>query len=45
MNSRTHLGWMTRWRRLVCDYEQRINVSFAMIHIAMENLPWLRILH
>ena len=24
-------GWMTRWRRLVRDYEQRIDVSHAMI--------------
>ena len=26
-------GWMTRWRRLVRDYEERIDVSEAMIHI------------
>ena len=26
---------MTRWRRLVRDYEQRIDVSEAMIHVAM----------
>ena len=32
-------GWMTRWRRLVRDYEQRIDVSEAMILVAMgENL-------
>lgn len=29
-------GWMTRWRRLVRDYEQRIDCSQAMIHIARE---------
>ena len=28
-------GWMTRWRRLVRDYEERIDVSQAMILVAM----------
>lgn len=28
-------GWMTRWRCLVRDFEGRIDVSEAMIHIAM----------
>jgi transposase len=28
-------GWMIRWRRLVRDYEQRIDVSHAMILVAM----------
>ena len=28
-------GWMTRWRRLVRDYEKRLDVSEAMIHLAM----------
>ncbi|WP_081482862.1 IS5-like element ISGdi2 family transposase [Gluconacetobacter diazotrophicus] len=28
-------GWMTRWRRLVRDYERRIDVSQAMIFVAM----------
>ncbi|MFT8523536.1 transposase [Gluconobacter oxydans] len=28
-------GWMTRWRRLVRDYERRIDVSHAMIFVAM----------
>jgi len=28
-------AWMTRWRRLVRDYERRIDVSKAMIHVAM----------
>ena len=32
------LGWMTRWRRLVRDYEARIDVSEAMIHVAMGGL-------
>jgi transposase len=33
-------GWMIRWRRLVRDYEQRIDVSHAMILVAMGgNLP------
>jgi transposase len=27
-------GWMPRWRRLVRDYEQRIDVSHAMILVA-----------
>jgi len=31
-------GWMTRWRRLVRDYEQRIDVSQAMIHVALGSL-------
>jgi transposase len=29
------LGWMTRWRRLVRDYENRIDVSEGMIFVAM----------
>ena len=28
-------GWMTRWRHLVRDYEARIDVSEAMILVAM----------
>ena len=28
-------GWMTRWRRLVRDYEQRIDIPQAMILVAM----------
>lgn len=28
-------GWLVRHRRLVRDYEQRLDVSQAMIHIAM----------
>lgn len=28
-------GWMTRWRRLVRDYERRIDASQAMIFVAM----------
>jgi transposase len=31
-------GWMTRWRRLVRDYETRCDVSEAMIHVAMGSL-------
>jgi putative transposase len=38
-------GWMTRWRRLVRDYEQRIDVSKAMIHVAMGSLLLRRISH
>jgi len=32
-------GGMTRWRRLVLDYEKRIDVSKAMIHVAMGGVP------
>ena len=28
-------GWMIRWRRLVRDYEARIDISKAMILVAM----------
>jgi transposase len=28
-------GWMIRWRRLVRDYERRIDVSKTMILVAM----------
>jgi transposase len=38
-------GWMTRWRRLVRDDEKRIDVSKAMIHVAMGSLSWRRIVH
>ena len=38
-------GWMTRWRRLVRDYEQRIDVSKAMIHVALGSLLLRRISH
>ena len=38
-------GWMTRWRRLVRDYEERIDVSEAMIHIALGSLMLRRIAH
>jgi putative transposase len=38
-------GWMVRWRRLVRDYERRINVSEAMIHLALGSLLIRRIAH
>ena len=38
-------GWMMRWRRLVRDYEQRIDVSEAMIQVAMRSLLLRRIAH
>lgn len=38
-------GWMMRWRRLVRDYEQRIDVSQAMIHVALGSLLLRRIAH
>ncbi len=37
-------GWMTRFRRLVRDFEQRIDVSKAMIYVAMGSIL-LRRLH
>jgi putative transposase len=37
------LGWMVRWRRLVRDYEQRCDVSEAMIHVGMGALLLRRI--
>ena len=36
-------GWMVRWRRLVRDYERRIDVSKSMIYIAMGSLLLQRI--
>lgn len=38
-------GWMMRWRRLVRDYEQRIDVSEAMTQVAMGSLLLRRIAH
>ena len=38
-------GWMTRHRRLVRDYEARMDVSHAMIDIAMAGLLIRRIAH
>ncbi len=38
-------GWMTRWRRLVRDYEERLDVSEAMIHVAVGSLLLRRIAH
>ena len=39
------LGWMTRHRRLVRDYEARLDVSEAMIDIAMGGLLIRRLTH
>lgn len=36
-------GWMTHHRRLVRDYEARMDVSEAMIHIAMGGLLLRRV--
>lgn len=36
---------MIRWRRLVGDYEQRVNVAEAMILIAIGNLMLRRCAH
>lgn len=38
-------GWMTRYRRLVRDYEERMDVSEAMIFVAMGSLLVRRIAH
>lgn len=38
-------GWKTRWKRLVRDYEQRLDVSEAMIHAALGSLMLRRIVH
>jgi putative transposase len=38
-------GWLTRWRRLVRDYEERIDCSEAMIHVALGSLLLRRIAH
>ena len=38
-------GWMTRWRRLVRDDEERIDCSEAMIHVALGSLLLRRITH
>ncbi len=38
-------GWMTRWRRLVRDYEKRIDVSKAMINVAIGGLLLRRVAH
>jgi putative transposase len=38
-------GWLVRWRRLVRDYEQRLDVSDAMIHLGMGALRLRRVAH
>jgi transposase len=38
-------GWMMRWRRLVRDYEERCDVSEAMIFLSMGSLLLRRISH
>src|ERR1700761_7057794 len=38
-------AWMIRWRRLVRDYEERIDCSQAMIHVALGSLLLRRIAH
>ena len=39
------LGWMTRWRRLVRDHEQRCDVSEAMVHVSLGSLLLRRTAH
>ncbi|WP_372712366.1 transposase [Azospirillum argentinense] len=36
-------GWMVRWRRLVRDYEARIDVSEGMIYVAMGSIMLRRL--
>ena len=38
-------GWMMRWWRLVRDYEKRLDVSGAMIDVAVRSLLLRRISH
>ena len=38
-------GWLTRYRRLVRDYEARLDVSEAMIYVAMGSLLVRRLTH
>lgn len=38
-------GWLVRWRRLVRDYERRLEVSEAMIHVTMGALLLRRVAH
>jgi putative transposase len=38
-------GWLIRWRRLVRDFDQRLDVSETMIHVAMGSLLLRRIAH
>ena len=38
-------GWMTRWRRLIRDYERRCDVSDTMIHVSMGALLLRRVAH
>ena len=45
LSRRAPFGWMTRWRRLVRDYEARLDVAEAMIHVALGGLLLRRIAH
>ena len=38
-------GWMTRWRRLVRDYERRCDVSEAITYVSMGALLIRRVAH
>ncbi|MBT9288605.1 transposase [Hyphomicrobiaceae bacterium 22] len=38
-------GWLNRWRRLVRDYERHIDVSIAIIHVAMGGMLIWRTAH
>ncbi|GAA0733724.1 transposase [Sphingomonas trueperi] len=38
-------GWITRWKRLVREYEQRLDVSHVMIQVALSSRMLRRIVH
>ncbi len=38
-------GWITHWERLVRGYEQRLDVSEAMIHVALGSRKLRRIVN
>lgn len=38
-------GWLRRWRRLVCGFERRIDVSGCMMLIAMRSPLLRRVCH
>ena len=38
-------GWRTRWRRLVRDYEERLDMSEATIHVAIGALLLRQVVH
>ena len=43
--AKERFDWLTRYRRLVRDYERRLDVSEALIYLAMGGLIVRRICH